>query len=92
MYRVEKDGKTLGYGAVALRRLDRECVDVGNYVLPEARRQGVGRSILIQLAFAALARGLRPTAGCAYTNEASYRTLVSAGFLPNARLFNITLD
>ena len=43
-------------------------------------------------AFAALARGLRPTAGCAYANEASYRTLVSAGFLPNARLFNITLD
>ena len=92
MYRVEKDGKTLGYGAVALRRLDRECVDVGNYVLPGARRQGVGRSILIQLAFAALARGLRPTAGCAYANEASYRTLVSAGFLHNARLFKINLD
>ena len=88
-YRVMSDGETLGFGSVYPRMLDKNCVDIGNYVLPAHRRKGVGRSILINLAFAAIASGAKPTAGCWYYNHASIKTLVSAGFLPNARLFNV---
>lgn len=88
-YRVASGGETLGFGSVYPRMLDKNCVDIGNYVLPAHRRKGVGRSILINLAFAAIASGAKPTAGCWYYNHNSIRTLVSAGFIPDTRLFNV---
>lgn len=88
-YRVRSGGETLGFGSVYPRPLDAGCADVGNYVLPAHRQKGVGRSILINLAYAVIASGTKPTAGCWYYNFNSIRTLTSAGFIPDTRLFNI---
>lgn len=88
-YRVESGGAVLGFGSVYPRMLDKGAVDIGNYVLPAHRQKGVGRSILINLAFAAIAAGMRPTAGCWYYNHNSIKTLTSAGFIPDTRLFNV---
>ncbi len=88
-YRLESDGETRGFGAVYPRMLDKNCLDVGNYTLAAHRRKGVGRSILINLAYAVIASGGKPTAGCWYYNLNSIKTLVSAGFIPDTRLFNV---
>jgi GNAT superfamily N-acetyltransferase len=88
-YRVKLGGETLGFGSVYPRMLDKDCVDIGNYVLPAHRQKGVGRSILINLAFAAIAAGMKPSAGCWYYNHKSIKTLTSAGFIPDTRLFNV---
>lgn len=88
-YRVESGGEALGYGAVYPRMLDKGCADIGNYTLPAHRQKGVGRSVLINLAYAAIASGAKPTAGCWYYNLNSIRTLTSAGFIPDTRLFNV---
>ncbi|MGI6238176.1 MAG: GNAT family N-acetyltransferase [Christensenellales bacterium] len=88
-YRAVQGEQTLGYGAIYPRRLDKGSADVGNYVIARYRQRGVGRSILIHLANLVRASGKQPTAGCWYYNHASIRTLMSAGFVPDVRLFNV---
>lgn len=64
-------------------------VDVGNYVLPEHRRKGVGRSILINLSKLAIQQGFIPVAGCWYGNKESVATLISSGMIPENRIFYV---
>ena len=89
-YYVLKDGgEILGYGGIYSNPYNKKSVDIGNYVLPEHRRRGVGRSLLINLGKIALEEGRLPVSGCWYYNSASFATLCSAGYLPEGRLFNV---
>ena len=89
-YYVLKDGgEILGYGGMYSNPYNKKSVDIGNHVLPEHRRRGAGRSLLINLGKIALEEGYLPVSGCWYYNSASYATLCSAGYLPEGRLFNV---
>jgi GNAT superfamily N-acetyltransferase len=88
-YRVAKDGETLGYGSIFPRRLDPVCADIGNFTLPAHRLTGVGRSVVIVLSRLVQKEGRIPCAGCWYYNFQSIRTLTSAGFIPDTRLFRV---
>ncbi len=90
-YALEKDGEPLGFGLILPHRLRVGALDIGNYVLEAHRRRGVGRSIILNLTEIVRAEGLRPSVGCWYYNENSRRTLLSAGYLPATRLFNISM-
>lgn len=68
---------------------NKKNVDIGNYVLPEHRRKGVSRSILINLGKIALEQGFIPVAGCWYGNTESIATLTSAGYIPENRIFYV---
>ena len=90
-YAIRKDGVTLGYGAFGKMQYNDKNVDVGNFTLPEHRNKGVGRSLIINISKAAIAKGYIPTAGCAYGNTTSIATLKSAGYIPENRLFYVKL-
>ena len=92
LFALRHAGKTLGYGALARMPHHDGYVDVGNFTLPEYRRQGVGRSIIIHLSDLALQNRLTPVAGCWYGNRESFLTLTSSGFIPENRIFFVRFD
>ena len=55
---------------------------IGIDVLPECRRQGVASSLTSILALEALHRGMAPFYCCAWSNVASARNAIRAGFRP----------
>lgn len=88
-YSIKENGKILGYGSVFPHKLDTRCISIGNFVLPEHRQKGVGRSIIINLCNEAKKNGLIPTEGCWYYNHESIATLKSSGYIPTSRLFYV---
>lgn len=88
-YCIKDNGVILGYGNLFPHKLDKRCACVGDYVLPQYRNQGVGRSIIINLSKIARKKGLIPTSGCWYYNHASYAALKRSGFVPTSRLFYV---
>lgn len=86
-YAIRENGETLGYGAIGRLLYDDNRVDIGNFTLPQHRRKGVGRSMLIGLAEIAIEEGFTPVAGCWYGNKESIPTLASSGFIPENRIF-----
>ena len=88
-YAIKKDGKTLGYGATGKMKYNDKYVDVGNFTLPEFRRNGVGRSLIINISKLVLQQGKIPVAGCWYGNKESIPTLKSSGFIPENRIFYV---
>lgn len=88
-YAIRDKGETLGYGAIGKMQYNSRNVDVGNFTLPQHRRKGVGRSLIINLSEVAMEQGYVPVAGCWYGNKESIPTLASSGFLPENRLFYV---
>lgn len=88
-YCVKDDGKILGYGSIIPQKFDILHVDIGNFVIPKYRKQGVGRSIIITLSKDAKKSGFVPSVGCWYYNSASIATLKSSGYIPTSRLFYV---
>lgn len=91
VWALEDGGRVLGIGLICPHLLRPEVADIGNYVLPEHRRKGVGRSIIMGLTARVLDEGLTPSVGCWYYNTASYLTLTSTGYLPVTRIFCVEL-
>lgn len=60
--------------------------DIFMEVAPAWRQQGCGRFLVQELKRLCYERGLKPAARCRHDNEASRRTLQSAGMLPCARI------
>lgn len=88
-WKIVKNNITLGYGAICKMPYNRKNIDVGNFTLPEYRRKGVGRSMIINLSQIALNQGFTPVAGCWYYNKESIPTLKSSGYIPQNRIFYI---
>lgn len=88
-YKLTYQKETLGYGSIGKMRYREKYADVGNFTLPQHRRKGVGRSIIINLSKLAIQQGLIPVAGCWYGNKESIATLTSSGFIPESRLFYV---
>ena len=91
-YKLEKDGEILGYGAYCTMPFNEGYADIGNFTLPQYRRKGVGRSILIHLAQVVRSKGLEPVAGCWAGNMESIPTIRSAGFIPENKLCYVQFD
>lgn len=88
-YALRHDGVTLGYGAICPLLHQDNYADIGNFTLPQYRRRGVGRSILIHLALIVKSQNQIPIAGCWAGNKESIPTLKSAGFIPENRIFYV---
>lgn len=88
-YAIRDNGETLGYGAIGRLIRDSKRADVGNFTLPQHRRKGVGRSMLICLGEIVTEMGLTPVAGCWHGNKESIPTLASSGFIPENRIFYV---
>lgn len=79
----------LGIGVVKKSRLFAELASIGMFANEAYRKQGIGRTILFQLKKWCQVNGITPISGCWYYNEASKRTLESAGMITKTRLLNI---
>jgi hypothetical protein len=88
-YQIISNNETLGYGGIGKLTNNQNNVDVGNFTLPQHRKKGVGRSILINISKIAIVQGLIPVAGCWYYNKESIATLQSSGFIPENRIFYV---
>ena len=83
------DGETLGYGSIGKLSHNQKNVDVGNFTLPQHRKKGVGRSIIMNMSKIAINEGFVPVAGCWYGNAESIATLTSSGFVAENRIFYV---
>lgn len=88
-YKIISNNETLGYGGMGKLTYNQKNVDIGNFVLPQHRKKGVGRSIIINLSRIAIQQGLTPVAGCWYGNKESIATLTSSGLIPENRIFYV---
>lgn len=88
-YAIKKDGEILGYGSIGKLSHNQRNVDIGNFTLPQHRKKGVGRSIIINLSEIAIREGFMPVAGCWYGNTESIATLTSSGYVAENRIFYI---
>lgn len=88
IFRLRQDGKTLGYGIIVPVKLRPGLGACGMITLPNQRRRGAGRSILIHLAEICRESGLIPISGCWYQNLLSKATIESAGRYAKTRLIN----
>lgn len=89
-FKIVSEGEVLGYGALCTLKYNDVNIDIGNYTLPQHRRKGVGRSMIINIARKVKDEGFAPVAGCWYENKESVMTLTSAGFHPENRIFLIS--
>lgn len=89
LYKLIWENEVYGYAGVVRHKLDPSCVDIGNYVIQEHRRKGVGRSLLIHMTNRVLERENIPTVGCWYYNHNSKRTIESSGYVSKTRIFYV---
>lgn len=88
-YKITSNNETLGYGGICKMKNNHKNADIGNFTLPQHRKKGVGRSIIINLSKIAIEQDLIPVAGCWYGNKESIATLISSGFIPENRIFYV---
>lgn len=84
IFMLEQDGEMLGGGIVELGRLYENYCSIGMFTNPAHRKEGVAKTILLNLKDWAYAHNLIPVAGCWYYNTLSRRSLESAGMIATA--------
>ncbi|HEY9293704.1 MAG TPA: GNAT family N-acetyltransferase [Microlunatus sp.] len=85
-------GQEIGIAMLVPHPLNAARVDIGMFTDPDARRRGIGRSILALSADEVLATGRVPVAGCWWRNWASRRVLEAAGLTCIGTIFRYSLD
>ncbi len=89
--RNEQD-RPVGIGLIQPHLGSDAYLDLGVFVNPEVRGQGIGRSIVIRLMQVVIKTGRIPTAGCYYKNFESRRTLESAGMTCVGTIFRFSFN
>lgn len=79
----------LGIGVLEKSSMLAGMASIGMFTKESYRKQGIGRNIILKLKAWCYERDLTPMCGCWYYNEASKRTLESAGMFTKTRLLNI---
>lgn len=84
-----RDTVLLGIGVIEKSRMFDGLASIGMFTNEACRKQGIGKSIIVQLRRVCKEQGSKPIAGCWYYNEESKRTLESGGMVTKTRLLNI---
>lgn len=87
----ELSGEVAGFGLCTPVGAETLGCDLGVRVCPPYQGRGLGAWIIARMASRARALGLVPTAGCAFDNAVSRRTLERAGFVADHRLLHFEL-
>lgn len=90
VYALEDGGEALGWGIIVPVRSRPGYMACGMVTREDMRRRGVGRSVQLHLGDICRERGQRPLSGCWWKNEASRRTIESAGRYTTTTLVDIT--
>ncbi|MDQ6422033.1 GNAT family N-acetyltransferase [Paenibacillus sp. LHD-117] len=84
-----RNADLLGIGLVEMSKMVDKQASIGMFTNDTFRKQGVGKTIIVQLRDWCNQNGITPVSGCWYYNEASRRTLESGGMVTRTRLLNI---
>ncbi|WP_245625227.1 GNAT family N-acetyltransferase [Paenibacillus stellifer] len=79
----------LGVGIIERSKMLDGLASIGMFTNENFRKQGIGRNIILKLRKWCYSQQLTPICGCWYYNEASKKTLESAGMITRTRLLNI---
>lgn len=79
----------LGIGVVEKSKMFNGTASIGMFTHEAYRNQGIGRIIILRLRKWCKQQQIEPVSGCWYYNQASKRTLESAGMVTRTRLLNI---
>ncbi|MEK5025255.1 GNAT family N-acetyltransferase [Paenibacillus sp. FSL M7-1046] len=79
----------LGIGVLEKSKMFNGLASIGMFTNEAYRKQGIGRTIILNLKKWCYNHELTPICGCWYYNEASKWTLESAGMITKTRLLNI---
>lgn len=92
LFTYYRGAELLGIGVMEKSKMFKELASIGMFTNDAYRKQGIGRTIILQLRKWCDQQGIKPVSGCWYYNEASKRTLESAGMVTKTRLlkFNVT--
>lgn len=86
------NGTEVGIGFLVPHPLNEQRVDIGMFTNPDARRSGIGRSILARASQEVLASDRTPVAGCWWRNWESRPAVEAAGLTCVGTIFRYTLD
>jgi hypothetical protein len=89
IFTYSRGTELLGIGVMERSKLFEAVGSIGMFTNEAYRLQGTGRAIIVNLRKWCAGRGITPISGCWYYNEASKRTLESAGMVTKTRLLNI---
>lgn len=89
LFTYYKGAVLLGVGVCEPSKMLNGLASIGMFTNEAFRKQGIGRSIILQLKKWCKEQGLVPICGCWYYNHASKRTLESAGMVTKTRLLNV---
>ncbi|WP_308635883.1 GNAT family N-acetyltransferase [Paenibacillus silvisoli] len=84
-----REYELLGIGVLERSRLVDGLGSIGMFVNPAFRLQGMGKAIIVAMRGWCKAHGVVPVSGCWYYNDASKRTLESAGMVTKTRLLHV---
>lgn len=82
----------LGVGVLEKSKMLKGLASIGMFTNENYRKQGIGRNIILKLRNWCYRHQLTPICGCWYYNEASKRTLESAGMITRTRLLNMKVN
>ncbi|MBC8080366.1 MAG: GNAT family N-acetyltransferase [Gorillibacterium sp.] len=92
LYVYYKGTLLMGIGVMEKGRIMTDHASVGMFVNEAYRRQGIGRSIILQMKNRSYELGLTPICGCWYYNTLSKLTLESAGMVTKTRLLKVSFE
>ncbi len=92
LFTYYRDSVLLGIGVVGNSKMIKGIASIGMFTNEGYRKQGIGRVIILLLRKWCDEQGIKPVSGCWYYNEASKRTLESAGMVTKTRLLNIKVN
>ncbi|RAP77128.1 GNAT family N-acetyltransferase [Paenibacillus montanisoli] len=84
-----KGSELLGIGVFEKSKLVEGLGSIGMFTNETYRRQGIGKAIIVALRGWCKEHGVNPVSGCWYYNEASKKTLESAGMVTKTRLLHV---
>lgn len=81
IFLFEQGDQLLGCGHIERSLYCKDYVSVGMITCAEHRRKGIGQKIILYLKDWAYLNGIKPIAGCSYSNRLSRKTLEKAGMV-----------
>ena len=91
LFTYRRDSVLLGVGVLEKSKLLNGFASIGMFTNESYRRQGIGRNLILNLKLWCYNHQLEPVCGCWYYNEASKKTLESAGMVTKTRLLNVSV-
>ncbi len=91
LFTYRRGSVLLGVGVLEKSKMLHGLASIGMFTNEAYRRQGIGRNLILKLKSWCYNHRLEPVCGCWYYNEASKKTLESAGMVTKTRLLNLSV-